>query len=87
MYSVSRRSLTSTAWRVVSADPVATCRPVIVTGSDQACSALSIQWVSIQATPEHKHTQYTNSLHYTPLVGIGSGHRQLITVTCIAEHA
>jgi len=28
-----------------------------------------------------------NNLHYAPLVGIGSGHRQLIAVTCIAEHA
>jgi len=26
-------------------------------------------------------------LHYAPLIGIGSGHRQLIDVTCIAEHA
>jgi len=24
---------------------------------------------------------------YAPLLGIGSGHRQLIAVTCIAEHA
>jgi len=27
------------------------------------------------------------NLHYVPLLGIGSGHRQLIAVTCIAEHA
>jgi len=29
----------------------------------------------------------TNNLHYAPLRGIGSGQRQLIAVTCIAEHA
>jgi len=27
-----------------------------------------------------------NSLHYAPLAGIGSGQRQLIAVTCLAEH-
>jgi len=26
-------------------------------------------------------------LHYASTLGIGSGHRQLIAVTCIAEHA
>jgi len=35
----------------------------------------------------NKHLQYTEYLHYAPLLGIGSGHRQLIAVTCIAEHA
>jgi len=34
-----------------------------------------------------KHLLDTNYLHYAPLLGIGSGHRQLIAVTCIAEHA
>jgi len=29
----------------------------------------------------------SNSLHYAHFLGIGSGQRQLITVTCIAEHA
>jgi len=28
-----------------------------------------------------------NRLHYAPFIGIGSGHRQIIAVTCIAEHA
>jgi len=28
-----------------------------------------------------------DNLHYAPFLGIGSGHRQLIAVTCIAEHA
>jgi len=40
--------------------------------------------------PDHpiiQPLQYANNLHYAPLVGIGSGHRQLIAVTCIAEHA
>jgi len=32
------------------------------------------------------HTVYI-SLHYAPSVDIGSGQRQLIAVTCIAEHA
>jgi len=27
------------------------------------------------------------NLHYAPLVGIGSGQRQLIAVPCLAEHA
>jgi len=27
------------------------------------------------------------NLHYAPWQGIGSGQRQLIAVTCIAEHA
>jgi len=29
----------------------------------------------------------SNTLHCAPLLGIDSGHRQLIAVTCIAEHA
>jgi len=29
----------------------------------------------------------SGNLHYARSVGIGSGHRQLIAVTCIAEHA
>jgi len=38
--------------------------------------------------PEPNHLQYTANLHNAPfLPGIGSGHRQLIAVTCIAEHA
>jgi len=35
-----------------------------------------------QLTPYLYH-----GLHYAPLQGIGSWHRQLIAVTCIAEHA
>jgi len=33
------------------------------------------------------HLQYTNNLQYAPSIGIGSGQRQLIAITCIAEHA
>jgi len=39
-----------------------------------------------QATGNTASTVY-QPLHYAPLQGIGSGHRQLITGTCIAEHA
>jgi len=48
------------------------------TGLNQQC-LLSQQSQNIQYTV-HQH------LHYT-LLGIGSGHRQLIAVHCIAEHA
>jgi len=42
----------------------------------------------ILGTPTHSQiTVLSNSLHYAPLIGIGSGQRQLIAVTCIAEHA
>jgi len=30
---------------------------------------------------------FINILHYASLLGIGSGQRQLIAVTCLAEHA
>jgi len=42
------------------------------------------------ASTQHLLTNYiphTYILHYAPLIGICSGHRQLIAVTCIAEHA
>jgi len=42
----------------------------------------------VLGTPMHAQlTVPPNSLHYAPSIGIGSGQRQLIAVTCIAEHA
>jgi len=46
--------------------------------------------LAILRTTQHsqnQHIQYTYNLHCAPLLGIGSGHRQLIAVTCIAEYA
>jgi len=37
--------------------------------------------------PGNKPIHDTLNLHYAPLLGIDSGLRQLIVVTCIAEHA
>jgi len=42
---------------------------------------------TIPVVPEPNLLQSTNNLHYAPLQGIGSWQRQLIAVTCIAEHA
>jgi len=42
----------------------------------------------VLGTPEHAQlTTVHHRLHYAPYLGIGSGQRQLIAVTCIAEHA
>jgi len=42
----------------------------------------------VLGTPTHAQlTVGYQHLHYATWVGIGSGHRQLIAVTCIAEHA
>jgi len=42
----------------------------------------------VRGTPTHAQltVQYID-WHYAPWIGIGSGQRQLIAVTCIAEHA
>jgi len=37
--------------------------------------------------PDNQAFTVYQQLHYAPLQGIGSGHRQLIAVTCLAEHA
>jgi len=42
---------------------------------------------SSNQTPQEPSIQYTSLLHYAPFLGIDRGHRQLIAVTCIAEHA
>jgi len=42
----------------------------------------------VLGTRTHAQLTHTpNTQHYTPLIGIDSGQRQLIAVTCIAEHA
>jgi len=58
---------------------------MIVTSLMQACPATATT-ASNQRFQELA-PQYTKNLHYAPLLGIGSGQRQLIAVTCIAEHA
>jgi len=55
--------------------------------SEQVQYSCNSQQASNQAVPEHSFTVYADNLHYTHLTGIGSGHRQLIAVPCIAEHA
>jgi len=42
---------------------------------------------TISGTHGNQSYIYTINLQYTPFQGIGSGHRRLIAVTCIAEHA
>jgi len=51
------------------------------TGNKEVATLRTIPAVLTQAYTVHLN------LHYTLLLGIGSGHRQLIAVTCIAEHA
>jgi len=41
----------------------------------------------VLGTPTHAQLTICTNRHCAPLLGIGSGHRQLIAVTCIAEHA
>jgi len=44
-------------------------------------------WIASSTRGSGPSISYTYHLHYAPLQGIGSGQRQLIVVTCIAEHA
>jgi len=54
---------------------------------DLACTTIQTTVASIQPSPEPSYLQYTNSPHYAPLLRHWERQRQLIAVTCIAEHA
>jgi len=72
----SRRDCTTSSSRVAQV-------LILLTITDkQQCNDNSYTQAS-QAQP----IQDTNNLHYALCLGIGSGHHQLIAVTCIAEHA
>jgi len=81
----------------LSGPRAARCQPTrIVTMSHGAVlglimSAKHVMYGSFASTALansiHQPTVVSNSLHYAPFPGIDSGHRQLIAVTCIAEHA